>query len=58
MHARQERGLEDSVPNDPIEELLREVIIGEIEAQSIVVVDYDPAWCEGDSNDLSQDLPT
>ena len=32
--------------NDPIEERLREVIIGEIEPQSIVVVDYDPAWPE------------
>jgi GrpB-like predicted nucleotidyltransferase (UPF0157 family) len=34
------------VSNDPIEERLREVIIGEIEPQSIVVVDYDPAWPE------------
>jgi hypothetical protein len=32
--------------NDPIEKRLREVIIGEIEPQSIVVVDYDPAWPE------------
>ncbi len=32
--------------NDTIEERLREVIIGEIEPQSIVVVDYDPAWPE------------
>ncbi len=32
--------------NDPIEERLREVIIGEIEPQSIVVVDYDPSWPE------------
>ncbi len=32
--------------HDPIEERLREVIIGEIEPQSIVVVDYDPAWPE------------
>ena len=32
--------------NDPIEQRLREVIIGEIEPQSIVVVDYDPAWPE------------
>ncbi len=32
--------------NDPIEERLREVIIGEIEPQTIVVVDYDPAWPE------------
>jgi GrpB-like predicted nucleotidyltransferase (UPF0157 family) len=34
------------VSNDPIEERLREVIIGGIEPQSIVVVDYDPAWPE------------
>jgi GrpB-like predicted nucleotidyltransferase (UPF0157 family) len=46
VHARQEEGLEDSVSNDPIEERLREVIIGEIEPQSIVVADYDPAWPE------------
>ena len=32
--------------NDPIGERLREVIIGEIEPQNIVVVDYDPAWPE------------
>jgi GrpB-like predicted nucleotidyltransferase (UPF0157 family) len=46
VHARQEEGLEGSVSNDPIEERLREVIIGEIEPQSIVVADYDPAWPE------------
>jgi GrpB-like predicted nucleotidyltransferase (UPF0157 family) len=46
VHVRQERGLEDSVSNDPIEERLREVIIGEIEPQSIVIVDYDPSWPE------------
>jgi GrpB-like predicted nucleotidyltransferase (UPF0157 family) len=46
VHARQERGQEDSVSNDPIEQRLREVIIGEIEPQNIVVVDYDPAWPE------------
>jgi GrpB-like predicted nucleotidyltransferase (UPF0157 family) len=34
------------VSNDPIEERLREAIIGEIEPQTIVVVDYDPAWPE------------
>ena len=45
-HARQERGLEDSVPNDPIEERMREVVIGDIEPQTIVVADYDPAWPE------------
>ncbi len=33
--------------NDPIEERLREVTIGEIEPQTIVVVDHDPAWREG-----------
>jgi GrpB-like predicted nucleotidyltransferase (UPF0157 family) len=32
--------------NDPIEEHLREVLIGEIESPTIVVVDYDPAWAE------------
>ena len=32
--------------NDPIEERLREVIIGEIEPRKVVVVDYDPAWPE------------
>ena len=36
----------DAVPNDPIEERLREVIIGDIEPQTFVVVDYDPAWPE------------
>ncbi len=46
MHARQERGLEDKVSNDPIGERLRKVIIGEIEPQNIVVVNYDPAWPE------------
>jgi GrpB-like predicted nucleotidyltransferase (UPF0157 family) len=30
--------------NDPIEERQREIIIGEVEPQAIVVVDYDPAW--------------
>jgi GrpB-like predicted nucleotidyltransferase (UPF0157 family) len=34
------------VSNDPIEERLREVIIGELEPPSIVIVDYDPAWPE------------
>ncbi len=32
--------------NDPIEERLREVIIGEIEPQAVVLADYDPAWPE------------
>jgi GrpB-like predicted nucleotidyltransferase (UPF0157 family) len=32
------------VSNDPIEERRREIIIGEVEPQAIVVVDYDPAW--------------
>ena len=32
--------------NDPIEERIREVIIGEIEPQTIVVADHDPAWQE------------
>ena len=32
--------------NDPIEERLREVIIGEIESPAIVIAGYDPAWQE------------
>jgi GrpB-like predicted nucleotidyltransferase (UPF0157 family) len=32
--------------NDPIEERLREVIIGEIESPTIVIAGYDPAWQE------------
>jgi len=36
----------DAAPNDPIEERLREVVIGEIEPQTIVVADYDPGWSE------------
>ena len=31
---------------DEIEERMREVIIGEIEPQAIVIADYDPAWRE------------
>jgi len=34
----------DALPNDPIEGRLREVIIGEIERQTIIVADYDPSW--------------
>ena len=34
------------MPRDPIEERIREVIIGEVESPAIVVVDYDPAWPE------------
>ena len=30
--------------NDSIEERRREIIIGEVESQAIVVVDYDPVW--------------
>ena len=29
---------------DPIEERIREAIIGEVESPAIVVADYDPAW--------------
>jgi GrpB-like predicted nucleotidyltransferase (UPF0157 family) len=36
----------DAAPNDPIDERLREVVIGEIEPQAIVVADYDPGWSE------------
>lgn len=32
------------VANDPIEERIREVVIGELEAPRIVIVDYDPTW--------------
>ncbi len=32
------------VPEDPIEERIRNAIIGEAESPAIVVVDYDPAW--------------
>jgi GrpB-like predicted nucleotidyltransferase (UPF0157 family) len=34
------------VPNDPIEERMREVVIGDIEPQTIIVADYDPSWPE------------
>jgi GrpB-like predicted nucleotidyltransferase (UPF0157 family) len=44
VNVRQERGREDSVSNDSIEERRREIIIGEVEPQAIVVADYDPAW--------------
>jgi GrpB-like predicted nucleotidyltransferase (UPF0157 family) len=36
--------LEESVSEEPIEERLREVMIGEIEKPAIVIADYDPAW--------------
>ena len=32
--------------NDPIEERIREVVIGEAESPAIVVADYDRAWPE------------
>ena len=31
---------------DPIEERVREAIIGDVESPAIVVADYDPAWPE------------
>jgi GrpB-like predicted nucleotidyltransferase (UPF0157 family) len=34
------------VSKDPIEERIREVIIGDVESPAIVVADYDPAWPE------------
>jgi GrpB-like predicted nucleotidyltransferase (UPF0157 family) len=34
------------MPKDPIEERIREAIIGEIEPQDILITDYDPAWPE------------
>ena len=36
----------DTAPNDPIEERLRDVVIGDVEPQTIIVADYDPAWPE------------
>jgi GrpB-like predicted nucleotidyltransferase (UPF0157 family) len=39
-------GPESSVSNDPIEERMREAIIGDMESTTIVVADYDPAWPE------------
>ena len=39
-----ELGSEGSVANDPIEERLREVVIGEVESPAIIVADYDRAW--------------
>ena len=38
--------MEASVGEDPIEERMREAIIGEIRPQAIVIADYDPAWPE------------
>jgi GrpB-like predicted nucleotidyltransferase (UPF0157 family) len=38
--------LEDRVSKDPIEERIREVIIGEIESPDILIAGYDPAWPE------------
>ena len=34
------------MPDDPIEERFRDVIIGEIEPAAIVVADYHPEWPE------------
>jgi GrpB-like predicted nucleotidyltransferase (UPF0157 family) len=34
----------DALPNDPIEQRIREVVIGEPGPQKVVVADYDPAW--------------
>jgi GrpB-like predicted nucleotidyltransferase (UPF0157 family) len=34
------------VANDPIEERIRKVVIGDIESPAIVIMDYDPAWAE------------
>jgi hypothetical protein len=36
VYDRQERDLEDSVSNAPIEERLREVFVGEIEQQTLL----------------------
>jgi GrpB-like predicted nucleotidyltransferase (UPF0157 family) len=43
---RRKQMSKDTAPNDPIEKRLREAIIGDIEPQTIVVADYDPAWPE------------
>jgi GrpB-like predicted nucleotidyltransferase (UPF0157 family) len=45
MRVRQEPGKEETVP-DEIEEQFREVLIGGIEKQAIVIADYNPAWPE------------
>src|SRR3954464_12923203 len=45
MRVRQEPGKEETVP-DEIEEQFREVLIGGIEKQAIVIADYDPTWPE------------
>jgi GrpB-like predicted nucleotidyltransferase (UPF0157 family) len=34
------------VTEDPLEEQLREVLIGDVEPRAIVIADYDPAWAE------------
>jgi len=36
----------DAAPGDPIEQRMREVLIGGIEPQKVVVADYDPGWPE------------
>ena len=46
VYARPEPDLENSVTKDPIEERVREAIIGDVESPAIVVADYDPAWPE------------
>jgi GrpB-like predicted nucleotidyltransferase (UPF0157 family) len=47
LYSKSDLGSEGSVVNDPIEERMREFLIGEIEsAPTIVVADYDPAWPE------------
>jgi GrpB-like predicted nucleotidyltransferase (UPF0157 family) len=43
---QEELDSEGNVANDPIEELIREVVIGEVESPAIVIADYDPAWAE------------
>jgi GrpB-like predicted nucleotidyltransferase (UPF0157 family) len=47
VYAWPEPDLENSVTKDPIEERVREAIIGDVESPAIVVADYDPAWPEG-----------
>ena len=44
--ARPELALEGSVSKDPIEERVREAIIGDVESPAIVVASYDPVWPE------------
>lgn len=43
---KSQRDLEGSMTDDSLEKRMREVIIGEIEHQPIVIANYNPAWPE------------